>query len=58
MADTYRHIPYYGDIFPGQDIKLSRDAEKALAEANCFSLVDSDLVLSTITFAEALSHFR
>jgi hypothetical protein len=58
MADKYRLNPYDGDIFPGQDIKLFRDATKELAKDDRFSLVDSDPISIAIAFAEASSHFH
>ena len=57
MADKYRLNPYDGDIFPGDDIKLFRDATKELDKAERFSLANSDPILIIIAFAKASSHF-
>ena len=57
MANKYRLNPYDGNIFPGEDIKLFRDAKKELSKKERFSLVNSDPVSITIAVTEASLHF-
>ena len=56
MADGYQLNPYDGDMFPGEDTKLFRDATKELDKKERFSLVDSDPVFIAIVISEGLSH--
>ena len=57
MADSYRLNPYDGNIFPGKDIKLFRNATQELDKKERFSLVNSDPISITIAISEASSHF-
>ena len=54
MANNYRLNPYDGDILPGEDLKLFRDATKEVDKKERFSLVNSGPVLITIAISEAL----
>ena len=41
-SNKWRTNPYDGDIYPGEDVKLYRDATKEVEEEKRFSLTDSD----------------